>query len=247
LLKAVTDPQADLWALTGEGSERYGGSGEVAGSGEDNEPAAPESELWENRSRNPEPVKELGQPMNTGTDMPTKATGSTPPEPVNRLEDTPPESITPEPVAPPPEASSRPDISIASLRSFNNTIEKDIKRAKKQGIFHLPQPVIDVRSALYGTGFAGFANAHPNYGHMVNYFYGRYGSDPSKWESRIVKPEHGGGTRQGKFLQTENVPFKYPVGKGNQITWSEADLSASRRRKLAKAMAELARQYKYDK
>jgi len=69
LLKAVTDPQADLWALTGEGSEGYGGSEEVGGGGDDNEPppdtrsehgAVPASPQFESQAATPSEVPEGG-------------------------------------------------------------------------------------------------------------------------------------------------------------------------------------------
>lgn len=69
LLKAVTDPKADLWALTGEGSERYGGSGEVGGGGDDNMPppdtrsehgAVPASPQFESQAPAPSDVPEGG-------------------------------------------------------------------------------------------------------------------------------------------------------------------------------------------
>jgi len=104
LLKAVTDPKADLWALTGEGSERYGGSGKVGGGGDDNDPppdtrgehgSVPASPQFEGQTPAPsdvpeggvKPISQENMPPVVGpsTVEPELAGGALPPEELSKL------------------------------------------------------------------------------------------------------------------------------------------------------------------
>jgi hypothetical protein len=209
LLKDVTDPAADLWALTGEGSEQFGGSGMVGGSGDDNQPAALKaleklntikrdikefSEEMEKRGGGGDP-SELSVPtapsdVPEGGVKPIPPSGMLPIEPVVGPSTVEPELAKPKPeqdAVPAKEAESVSKIHRAVEADFNRRISSEVDRAAKDEK-HLP-PITAIDYALFGQW--ELSKPDINYGRLLRYIETdkKYkGKDPKDWPDTLLLP-----------------------------------------------------------